>query len=239
MDNSAYSFDLHRIFIGEHPIVFLCEIFLRVTLVYSTTLLFLRWTGKRTLGEFTFFDFAIIIALGSAVGDGMIFDDVPLLHSFAVVACVTGLERLVAMLTERNHVLEKIIESKPTLLIENGAIIIDHLHQETISRDELFESLRCDGIHHLGEIALAYLEPTGKVSVIKRTSEQPGLSILPEGRRLGRSTDQRLLCCSTCGYLDDQQPPTCLACGGHQWQPATLTDCANTRRSTPPKNSPT
>ena len=96
MDNQDYSFDLHRIFLGEHPLTYFIEIALRVVLVYSVTLLFLRWSGKRTMGEFTFFDFAIIIALGSAVGDGMIFDDVPLLHSFAVVACVLGLERAVA-----------------------------------------------------------------------------------------------------------------------------------------------
>ena len=55
------------------------------------------------------------------------------------------------------------------------------MHEETISQEELFESLRYDGIHQLGQVALAYLEPSGKVSVIKRAQEQPGLSILPRG----------------------------------------------------------
>lgn len=235
---SDYSFDLYRIFLGEHPFTFFFEIVLRVCLVYSVTLLFLRWTGKRTLGEFTFFDFAIIIALGSAVGDGMIFDDVPLLHSFAVVACVMGLERLVAIMTEKNETLEKLVESEPTLIIENGVILLDKLHEETLSQDELFESLRYDGIHQLGQIALAYLEPSGKVSVIKCVEERPGLSVLPDGRRLRDSTDQQILCCCKCGCLAQQQETQCSRCNGHDWQPATLTDCSNTPKSIEPSNLP-
>ena len=205
MDKQQYVFDLHRVFLGDHPLTFLFEIVLRVTLVYSITLLFLRWGGKRTMGDLTFFDFAIIIALGSAVGDGMIFGDVPLLHSFLVVACVMGLERLVAILTEKNEFLEKLIESEPTLIIENGVIRLDKLHVETLSRDELFESLRSNGIHQLGQVALAYLEPSGKVSVIKAANERPGLSVLPDGRMLLDSNDHELLCCKNCGCLAGQQ----------------------------------
>ena len=48
----------------------------------------------------------------------------PLLHSFAVVACVLGLERAVPILTEKNKTLEKIVESEPTLIIENGVILL-------------------------------------------------------------------------------------------------------------------
>lgn len=223
MDNPDYSFDLYRIFLGEHPLTFFLEILLRVILVYSVTLLFLRWSGKRTMGEFTFFDFAIIIALGSAVGDAMIFHDVPLLHSFTVVACVATLERLIAILTRENKTLEKIVESEPTLIVENGVILLDKMREESLSQDELFEALRNDGIHQLGQVALAYLEPSGQVSVIKRVEEQPGLSVLPKGKRLCDSKEQPVLCCRNCGCVAEQQQEVCETCGGHDWQPATVT----------------
>lgn len=227
MDNQTqdYSFDLHRIFLGEHPVTYFFEIALRVFLVYAVTLIFLRWSGKRTMADITFFDFAIIIALGSAVGDGMIFHDVPLLHSFAVVGLVLGLERVVALLTEKNKTLEKIIESEPTLIVENGVILLDKLHEETLSRDELFESLRADGIDQLGQVAVAYLEPSGKLSTIKRSDPLPGLSVLPDGKRLSESTDEPILCCRKCGCLANQQEKNCARCGDHEWQPATLIDC--------------
>lgn len=231
MDKQEYMFDLQRLFLGEHPLTFLFEIVLRVFLVYTITLLFLRWGGKRTMGELTFFDFAIIIALGSAVGDGMIFDDVPLLHSFLVVACVMGLERLVAILTEKNKVIEKLIESEPALIIEHGVIRLDKLHEETLSQDELFESLRYNGIHQLGQVALAYLEPSGKMSVIKSNEERPGLSVLPNGRKLDRSgSDGETLCCKNCGCLAKQREELCQTCGEHEWVAATLTDSESTRK---------
>src|SRR5690606_27088990 len=152
------------------------EILVRVTCVYAFVLLFLRLGGKRTMGELTFFDFAIIIALGSAVGDAMIFDSVPLLHSFVVVATVIGLEHLVARVTENNKRLETIVEGQPALLVEDGVIVKENLHGERLSRDELFEGLRQYSVHHLGQVAVAYLEPSGKLSVIKAAEIRPGLS---------------------------------------------------------------
>jgi uncharacterized membrane protein YcaP (DUF421 family) len=227
MDGKDYAFDLHRLFLGEHPPTYIFEILLRVFLVYGVTLLFLRWAGKRTLAELTFFDFAIIIALGSAVGDGMIFDDVPLVHSFVVVAAVMLLERLVAMLTEKNKSLEAIIEGVATLVVEDGVIVTKNLHQETISLDELFERLRQHGIHQLGQISVAYLETSGKVSVITANQPRPGLSVLPEGKRLcDEVTQQDKCCCSVCGFLTDSsanQTNSCPHCQEEcQWKPATL-----------------
>jgi uncharacterized membrane protein YcaP (DUF421 family) len=227
MDKKDYAFDLHRLFLGEHPPTYIFEILLRVFLVYSVTLLFLRWAGKRTLAELTFFDFAIIIALGSAVGDGMIFDDVPLVHSFVVVAAVMLLERLVAVMTEKNKSLEEIIEGVATLVVEDGVVITKNLHEESISRDELFERLRQHGIHQLGQVSVAYLETSGKVSVITAIHPSPGLSVLPEGKRLFDDiTEKNHLCCSNCGYLTDgtsTNTPTCSRCGEEcEWKPATL-----------------
>jgi uncharacterized membrane protein YcaP (DUF421 family) len=232
MDKRQYEFDWYNLFLGEHPPTFLLEILLRVFFVYTFILLFLRIGGKRTMGELTFFDFAIIIALGSAVGDAMFFDDVPLVHSFVVVASVIGLERLVARLTEDNKKLETIVEGQPALLVENGVIVKDNMRGESLSKDELFEGLRQHGIHHLGEVAVAYLEPSGKLSVIKSAENRPGLSVLPQGKRL--CTDERLadlLSCKSCGMVVEKaDDPVCPNCGENKWAKATFTFCE------PPQN---
>lgn len=234
-----YSFDWYRLLLGEHPPIYLLEILLRIVLIYFFTLLLLRWSGKRTIGEITFFDFAIIIALGTAVGDGMMYDDAPIVHSFVVVAGVLGLQRLMAILTEKNKFLENLVEGKPTLIVENGVIQLDKLHEESLSREELFESLRYEDIHQLGQVALAYMEPSGKISVIKNSPERPGLSVLPQGKRLHESNDGAdILCCKNCGCLADQPTMQCSTCGKQEWGPTSPIDSENTPPAIPPRNSP-
>ena len=84
-----YSFDLHRIIVGDLPPMFYGEIILRTTVLFVFALILIRTMGKRSLGQLSTFDFVIIIALGSAVGDPMFYDDVPLLYGMLVVASAT------------------------------------------------------------------------------------------------------------------------------------------------------
>jgi uncharacterized membrane protein YcaP (DUF421 family) len=71
----AYTFDLARILLGRLPWLYLAEILLRTTIVYFFALFVVRTIGKRGMGQLAPFDFVIIIALGSAVGDPMFYPD--------------------------------------------------------------------------------------------------------------------------------------------------------------------
>lgn len=223
-----YSFDLQRIFWGEHPPLFLLEVAFRTIVIFAYTLLLIRWMGKRGMGQLTPFEFAIIVALGSAVGDPMFYDDVPLIHTMLVIALILGLHKTLVYLTERNEFIERIIESKSQHLVHQGVVLIDNLHQELLSIEELHESLREQGIRHLGQVATACLEPSGKLSVIRAVHPQPGLSIMPcdctdpEARP---RPDVR--CCGVCGKIDQSAsttPNSCPNCNAEQWEPAVIVD---------------
>jgi hypothetical protein len=228
-----YSFDLQRMFWGEHPPLFLLEVVFRTIVIFVYTLILIRWMGKRGMGQLTPFEFAIIVALGSAVGDPMFQADVPLLHTMLVIALVLGMQKLLVYLTERNTHLERVIESVPRHLVESGVILMDNLHLELLSLDELNERLREHGIRHLGQVATALLEPSGKLSVIRAVTPKPGLAILPidcsdpEARPV-----PTLRCCSTCGKMDDSSIPAttpCPNCGEEGWQPAVEVEGDSTR----------
>ena len=47
----GYSFDLQRIFLGDLPLLFFAEILLRTAILYTWTLIMIRFTGKRSLSE--------------------------------------------------------------------------------------------------------------------------------------------------------------------------------------------
>lgn len=167
-------------FIGDTDLTFVLQIVIRTTFMYLYTLALVRLLGKRGMGQLSPFEMVIIVALGSAVGDPMFYDNVPLLHGIAVVTVVVALERLLVVLTQRNRRLERLIESSPVLLVTDGAIDQEAMNQEELSEGELFMSLREASIEQLGEVRLAYLEPNGKVSVFRSEEPQRGRSVLPQ-----------------------------------------------------------
>jgi uncharacterized membrane protein YcaP (DUF421 family) len=188
-----YSFDLHRIFLGDLPGAFYLEIVLRTAAMFVFALVLIRTLGKRSLGQLSIFDFVIIIALGSAVGDPMFYEDVPLLYGMVVVAVVVALERVLALLTSRQARVERMVDSSPTILLRDGVVDYKALRHELMSVSELFQALRVNGIEQLDEVALAVLEPSGHISIrtgkgLELTSELWELFAVREsGNASGRS----------------------------------------------------
>ncbi len=160
-----YSFDLHRIIVGDLPWVFYLEIVVRTSVLFLFTLVMIRTMGKRSLGQLSIFDFVIIIALGSAVGDPMFYEDVPLLYGMVVVAVVVALERVLALMTSRQVRVERMVDSSPTILVRDGVVDYKALRHELMSISELFQALRVNGIEQLDDVALAVLEPSGHISI--------------------------------------------------------------------------
>lgn len=216
---SDYEFNLFRIFLGDKPPLFLVEVAFRTLVIFSYTLVLLRWMGKRGMGQLTPFEFAIIVGLGSAVGDPMFYDDVPLLHTMLVIAIIIGLQRFLSWVTEKNEAIEAWVEGEAVCLLENGIIDTIMLEKERLSHSELFDALRAQGISQLGQVRAAYLERSGKISVIKADPSQPGLCILPnEKRTLNLEPSQQVdsrWCCTGCGKVSESTlcQQICNGCG--------------------------
>ena len=179
---SIVPFDLARMFIGEHPPLFLLEVAFRTLIMYGYTLLAVRFLGKRGTGQLTAFDFIVVILLGSAAGDPMLYDDVPLLYGIIVISVVVLIERVINAWTNRNTKMEEFIESTPTLLVKDGIIDIQALEAEEISHTELLMELRQNSIRSVGEVERAYIEPSGRVSIFKCEpgKEREGESTFPK-----------------------------------------------------------
>lgn len=202
-------FDLRRIFLGEEPLWFLAEVVFRTAFMFVYTLLLVRITGKRGLGELSPFELLMVVALGSAVGDPMFYADVPLLHAMAVVTVIVLLQRGVAVLMDHSEPVERFIESTSSRVVVDGVVDTQTLLKEHFSRDELFMLLREEGVEQLGQVKRAYLEPSGRISVwlYSKDDVRPGLSIMPQtdpdfpeplDPRETVTEAQELVCC-TCG----------------------------------------
>ncbi len=61
-------------------------------------------------------------------------------------------------MTLKNDAIEKFIEGSTTMLVSQGCIDCKQLDREHLSREELFEMLRPEGISHSGQVQYAFLE---------------------------------------------------------------------------------
>lgn len=179
-------FDWQRIFLGDESPLFLLEIVFRTVWMFAWLLLLARLLGKRALNDLTPFDYILVIALGSAVGDPMMVPNVPLTHGMLVMTVIVLLEIALARITRTSKAVEKVVDSTPTLLVKNGKILDLEMDVESISNRELLMLLRLEGIRSVGEVERAYLEPSGQLSIFRydQGAEVEGVSTMPEDHNI-------------------------------------------------------
>lgn len=172
--------NVYHMFLGKEPlqIAFLFEIIIRTTVMYFYTLVNIRVFRPRPITQQTSFELIIIIALGTALADPMFYPQIPLVVGMIAVTLLVLLTKIVAMLTEKSTILEKLIEGQPTLIIKNGTILKEQLHNIDLSEEELFEKLRLQGIKNIGHVEYAFIEASGQLSVIKDKNPKEGISTL-------------------------------------------------------------
>jgi len=180
MSVDVVPFDWARLFLGDTPPLFLLEIVFRTTVIFGWLLLLLRLTGKRGLAQLSPLELAIVIALGSAAGDPMFYPEVPLLHAMLVLALVVGLQHLLTKLVIRSEHVETFIEGVPVELVRGGVMSGEALQRANLSREDLFERLRAQGVRQLGEVQRAYFEQDGNLTVFTHPHDAPpGLPVVP------------------------------------------------------------
>ncbi|WBA43830.1 DUF421 domain-containing protein [Hymenobacter canadensis] len=221
-------FDWNRILLSdEAPPLFLLEVVVRCVLTYLMVIGALRVTGRRGVRQLSIFELSIILALGSAAGDAMLYHDTPLLHAAVVFVVISGLYLLFNRLTEKFPKFSDWLEGAPVLLIENGEINLLNFTKQNLTQKELFGELRQRQVEHLGQIRRAYIEATGDVSVyfVEDADVRPGLPILPERKndkrhRAEQAGQHACACCAHVQPLAKGELARCTVCHQDQWIPA-------------------
>lgn len=227
MSADVQPFDWQRLFVGEFDPLFWGEIVFRTTFIFVALLLLLRVTGKRGMSQLSPLELAIVIGLGSAVGDAMLYAEVPLLHALLVMALVVGLQRLVAHLIVTQEQVETFLEGVPVELVRDGVLQLEGLKRSSLSREDLYERLRPAGVRQLGQVQRVYFEQDGQLSVFCHEANPPaGLPIVPPWDiepPLAPPLDyDGPIACLGCGRVEQQSkvPTQCGCDHGTAWTPA-------------------
>ncbi|CAD0008238.1 DUF421 domain-containing protein [Flavobacterium chungangense] len=216
-------FEWNRLLFNELPGVFLLEVIFRSTVMFIILLLTLKLAGKRGVKQLSIFETVIVIALGSAAGDPMFYEDVGIVPAAIVFLVIIVLYRTVTWLTGKSKKFEEFIEGKTECLINNGKFSVTSFKKETLAQDEFFSELRVKSIEHLGQVKHAFIEPSGEISVFYYDDKEVGygLPILPalfteKNKIIPR---EGTYSCSFCGHTEKQKSGTakCKICQKDEW----------------------
>lgn len=226
-------FEWNRILYNDLPANFALEVIFRSTVMFTILLLTLKLAGKRGVKQLSIFETVIIIALGSAAGDPMFYEDVGLIPAAIVFTVIIILYRSVTWLTGKSKKFEEFIEGKTECLINDGKFSVATFKKESLAQDEFFSELRIKSIEHLGQVQHAFIETSGEISVFYYKDEDVkyGLPILPSefNKKSKIIENDGIHACTFCGHVEEHKSGTakCEVCKKEEWVPA-----LNTKRIT-------
>ncbi len=144
------------------------EFVLRAIVVYFILLAMLRLSGKRTVGQFTPFDLLVVVLLGTAVQNSLIGEDYSLLGGLILAATLIACNWLVGFATARSRRLDRLVEGSPVLLGRDGRLFEGAMRAQNLSRLDVDEALRDNGVACIEDAALVTLEVDGTITVVPR-----------------------------------------------------------------------
>jgi uncharacterized membrane protein YcaP (DUF421 family) len=155
----------HDAFFPAHSLL---EMFVRGTIMYLVIFLLLRFVLRRRIGGLSPPDLLLIVLLADAAQNGMADEYRSVTEGIFLVSTIFFWNFALDWLEYHYPVMERLLRPAPLLLIKNGQVLRRHMRQELVTMDELMSKLREEGVESPSEVAQAYMEPDGEISLRKK-----------------------------------------------------------------------
>ncbi|HXA40753.1 MAG TPA: YetF domain-containing protein [Phenylobacterium sp.] len=141
----------------------------RAIILFLLGIAYIRIAGRRTFSNASPLDIVVALVVGSNLSRAMT-GKAPFWPALAATLLLVVLHRVFAMLTLRWGWLAKVMKAQPVTLVRDGVEDRKAMLWHGIGEADLRESLRLEQAETPGEVRLATLENSGKISVIRRAS---------------------------------------------------------------------
>lgn len=142
----------------------------RAALIFVYGFAVVRITGRRVFGKWAALDIIVSIVIGSNLSRALT-GQAPLVGTLAGTTLLMALHWLLAQAAARSPRISKLLEGTMSELMRDGVAKPSTLAREGISEADLNEAVRVAGLAQLSEAQLIALEPSGKISVVKRNEQ--------------------------------------------------------------------
>ena len=148
------------------PTVNLLELILRGSVVYLLIVACFR-IFRRPAGALSTTDLVVVVLVADAAQNAMAAEYHSITEGTVLVLTILFWNFALDWLSFHSPVVYRMLHSSPTLLVRNGRLQARNLRAELLTRSELDEFLREQGVGDIAEVKRCYLEADGQLSVVK------------------------------------------------------------------------
>lgn len=146
------------------------EMVVRAAVIYGALLIFVRISGRRTVGQFTPFDLLVVMLLSESVSNGLAGEENSVTGGIISALTLIAMNIAVAYITARSTKVQTLVEGNAVLIGKDGRLFREVLKRERVPLSDVEQALReadCD----LSEMRRAFLEADGQISVLKSSCQ--------------------------------------------------------------------
>jgi uncharacterized membrane protein YcaP (DUF421 family) len=148
------------------PTVPLIETFIRGSVMYLALFALMRFILKRESGSLGITDLLVLVLLSEASQNALANNYHSITDGILLVSVIIFWSHALNWLGFKFPLFQKLIKPSKLLLIRNGRMLYENMKEELITEEELLTEMRTNGVSDIRDVAKAYMEGNGKVSII-------------------------------------------------------------------------
>jgi uncharacterized membrane protein YcaP (DUF421 family) len=142
---------------------------IHAAVLYAVLMIIFRVSGKRTISQITTFDFILLLMIGDATQQALLGNDHSITNAVVVIVTLVIIDVGISLVKQRSPSVEKVIDSVPLIIVENGNPLWDRMDKSRIDESDVLEVAReTAAVERMDQIKYAVLERSGKISVIPK-----------------------------------------------------------------------
>ncbi|RSK28327.1 DUF421 domain-containing protein [Bacillus sp. HMF5848] len=149
------------------------ELLWRIGITFFMLLILTRIMGRKEISQMTFFNFVSAISIGTIAGSVVVNSSINFRNGLITLVSWTGITLLLGYIDIKSKKARKLIEGDPLIVIRNGKILEKAMKKARLDLDALNVKLREKNVFAVAEVDYAIFEIDGKLSVMKKTAQQP------------------------------------------------------------------
>lgn len=154
-------------------IVEIFDVILRALVSLIALFLVTKLLGKKQVSQLSLFDYVIGISIGNFAAEMTTDLELPYTHGVVAVLIFGLVAYIVSILTMKSISLRRFFIGTPTVLIQEGKILLKGLKRVKFDINDLLEECRGNGYFDISQIEYALMEANGKLSILPKGDNMP------------------------------------------------------------------